>query len=107
MHVLLSRWAPPAERGVLSAVVYAGTALGTVLSMLLAGVLSANLGKNSIHTLKYLFSTYYVFSDAVTNKITLTGTIISLHVYTLQSQNMSKFKHSAGAYLPAYFEIQI
>lgn len=48
MHVLLSRWAPPAERGVLSAVVYAGTALGTVLSMLLAGVLSANLGWESI-----------------------------------------------------------
>lgn len=44
MHVLLSRWAPPAERGGMSAIVYAGTALGTVLSMLLAGLLSAQLG---------------------------------------------------------------
>lgn len=69
MHVLLSRWAPPAERGVLSAVVYAGTALGTVLSMLLAGVLSANLGKNLIHSSSF----------AVTKENTLRGRYV-LHV---------------------------
>jgi MFS transporter, ACS family, solute carrier family 17 (sodium-dependent inorganic phosphate cotransporter), other len=44
MHVLLSKWAPPSERSVMAALVYAGTSLGTVISMLLAGVLTANIG---------------------------------------------------------------
>ncbi|GBP29492.1 hypothetical protein EVAR_93289_1 [Eumeta japonica] len=48
MHVLLSKWAPPAERGVLAALVYAGTSLGTVLSMLMAGILTQNLGWASV-----------------------------------------------------------
>lgn len=54
MHVLLSKWAPPAERSVLSALVYAGTSLGTVISMLLAGVLIANLGKKRASSTKFL-----------------------------------------------------
>lgn len=45
MHVLLSKWAPPAERSVMAALVYAGTSLGTVISMLMAGVLTSNLGE--------------------------------------------------------------
>ncbi|XP_034257092.1 sialin [Thrips palmi] len=48
MHVMISRWAPPDERSVLSSVIYAGTALGTVVSMLLAGVLAATLGWASV-----------------------------------------------------------
>ncbi|XP_026321609.1 sialin [Hyposmocoma kahamanoa] len=48
MHVLLSKWAPPAERSVLSTLVYAGTALGTVISMFMAGVLTDNLGWESV-----------------------------------------------------------
>ncbi|XP_075980458.1 sialin-like [Anticarsia gemmatalis] len=48
MHVLLSKWAPPAERSVMSALVYAGTSLGTVISMLMAGVLTANIGWESV-----------------------------------------------------------
>ncbi|XP_026495532.2 sialin isoform X1 [Vanessa tameamea] len=48
MHVLLSKWAPPAERSVLAALVYAGTSLGTVISMLMAGVLTATLGWESV-----------------------------------------------------------
>lgn len=32
MHVMLARWAPPSERSVMSSIVYAGTALGTVVS---------------------------------------------------------------------------
>ncbi|VVC88688.1 unnamed protein product [Leptidea sinapis] len=44
MHVLLSKWAPPVERSVMAALVYAGTSLGTVMSMLMAGVLTATLG---------------------------------------------------------------
>lgn len=42
MHVLLAHWAPPPERSVLSSIVYAGTCLGTVLSILGAGVLAAS-----------------------------------------------------------------
>ncbi|CAG9564942.1 unnamed protein product [Danaus chrysippus] len=48
MHVLLSRWAPPGERSLLSALVYAGTSLGTVTSMLLAGLLTATAGWESV-----------------------------------------------------------
>ncbi|KOB65742.1 Uncharacterized protein OBRU01_22306, partial [Operophtera brumata] len=48
MHVLLSKWAPPAERSVMAALVYAGTSLGTVISMLMAGVLTAIIGWESI-----------------------------------------------------------
>ncbi|XP_045451418.1 sialin [Melitaea cinxia] len=48
MHVLLSKWAPPSERSVLAALVYAGTSLGTVISMLMAGVLTATLGWESV-----------------------------------------------------------
>ncbi|KAJ0174786.1 hypothetical protein K1T71_009894 [Dendrolimus kikuchii] len=48
MHVLLSKWAPPAERSVMAALVYAGTSLGTVISMLMAGVLTATVGWESV-----------------------------------------------------------
>lgn len=48
MHVMLASWAPPAERSVMSAIVYAGTALGTVLSMLMAGQLAGSLGWESV-----------------------------------------------------------
>lgn len=33
MHVMLANWAPPNERSVMSSIVYAGTALGTVVSI--------------------------------------------------------------------------
>ncbi|XP_012266659.2 putative inorganic phosphate cotransporter isoform X2 [Athalia rosae] len=48
MHVMISKWAPPEERSILSSIVYAGTALGTVISILLSGVLAANLGWASV-----------------------------------------------------------
>lgn len=48
MHVLLSNWAPPNERSVMSAITYAGTALGTVLSMFTAGLLANAFGWESI-----------------------------------------------------------
>ncbi|XP_053610286.1 sialin [Plodia interpunctella] len=48
MHVLLSKWAPPAERSVMSALVYAGTSLGTVISILMAGILAAKVGWESV-----------------------------------------------------------
>lgn len=64
MHVMIAKWAPPNERSVLASIVYAGkniffsfffsriniyysllllgTALGTVISILLTGMLAAN-----------------------------------------------------------------
>ncbi|PSN46830.1 Sialin [Blattella germanica] len=38
-HVLLSKWAPVEERSIMSAIIYAGSALGTVLSMLFSGLI--------------------------------------------------------------------
>lgn len=35
MHVILAHWAPPNERSVMSSIVYSGTALGSVVSILL------------------------------------------------------------------------
>ena len=48
MHIMLASWAPPQERSVMSAIVYAGTALGTVISMLMAGMLAGTLGWESV-----------------------------------------------------------
>lgn len=48
MHVMLAAWAPPNERSIMSAIVYAGTALGSVISMLMAGQLAGNLGWESV-----------------------------------------------------------
>ncbi|XP_026735802.1 sialin [Trichoplusia ni] len=44
MHCMLSKWAPPAERSFISAVTYAGTSLGTVISTLSAGMIIASFG---------------------------------------------------------------
>lgn len=67
MHVMIAKWAPPNERSILASIVYAGellsselhfrfssksaqhlllyigTALGTVISILLTGILASNL----------------------------------------------------------------
>ncbi|KAL6426666.1 hypothetical protein ACFW04_009210 [Cataglyphis niger] len=48
MHVMIAKWAPPNERSVIASIVYAGTALGTVISILLTGLLAANVGWDSI-----------------------------------------------------------
>lgn len=44
MHVMISKWAPPNERSVLTSIIYAGTALGTVIATLLSGIIAASLG---------------------------------------------------------------
>ncbi|KAG7209306.1 hypothetical protein KM043_015417 [Ampulex compressa] len=48
MHVMIAKWAPPHERSVIASIIYAGTALGTVISIILSGMLAANLGWKSI-----------------------------------------------------------
>lgn len=47
-HTLISHWAPPSERSTISSIIYAGTALGTVISMLMAGMLAEYFGWASI-----------------------------------------------------------
>jgi MFS transporter, ACS family, solute carrier family 17 (sodium-dependent inorganic phosphate cotransporter), other len=47
-HTMISSWAPPTERSTISSIIYAGTALGTVISMLMAGMLADWFGWASI-----------------------------------------------------------
>lgn len=47
-HTLISQWAPPNERSTISSIVYAGTALGTVLSMLSSGLIADLYGWEAI-----------------------------------------------------------
>ncbi|KAL7304111.1 hypothetical protein TKK_0003569 [Trichogramma kaykai] len=44
IHVMVAKWAPPNERSILASIAYAGTALGTVISILLSGMIAATLG---------------------------------------------------------------
>ncbi|KAK0098467.1 hypothetical protein PV326_008065 [Microctonus aethiopoides] len=44
MHVMVTKWGPPSERNVLASIIYAGTAIGTLIAILLSGLLAANLG---------------------------------------------------------------
>ncbi|XP_063244177.1 sialin-like isoform X2 [Bacillus rossius redtenbacheri] len=48
MHVMIAKWAPPQERSVVSAIVYAGMALGTVISLLMTGAISAALNWEAV-----------------------------------------------------------
>uniref|UniRef100_A0A1I8QB07 Major facilitator superfamily (MFS) profile domain-containing protein n=1 Tax=Stomoxys calcitrans TaxID=35570 RepID=A0A1I8QB07_STOCA len=48
MHCMIAAWAPPNERSVMSTIIYVGTSFGTAMSILMAGVLSANLGWESV-----------------------------------------------------------
>ncbi|XP_068140432.1 sialin-like [Drosophila tropicalis] len=48
MHVMIASWAPPTERMVMSTIIYVGTSAGTALSILLAGLLSAEWGWESV-----------------------------------------------------------
>ncbi|XP_056641838.1 sialin [Diorhabda sublineata] len=48
MHVMLAHWAPPNERSVMSSIVYAGTALGTVIFMLVSGIIAGNIGWEAV-----------------------------------------------------------
>ncbi|XP_067626279.1 sialin [Eurosta solidaginis] len=48
MHCLIAAWAPPNERSLMSTIIYVGTSFGTAISILLAGVLSAQWGWESI-----------------------------------------------------------
>lgn len=44
MHVMISHWAPPHDRALLTSIIYAGTALGTVVSFPMSGLIAGTLG---------------------------------------------------------------
>lgn len=48
MHVMIAAWSPPSERSTMASVVYAGTSLGTVASMLMSGLLAGTFGWQSV-----------------------------------------------------------
>ncbi|XP_063972860.1 putative inorganic phosphate cotransporter [Diachasmimorpha longicaudata] len=48
MHVMIAKWAPPKERNVIGSIIYAGTALGTVISILLTGLIAADMGWEAV-----------------------------------------------------------
>lgn len=48
MHVMLSRWAPPLERGRMATFVYAGAQIGTVVAMPMSGVLCQAVNWQSV-----------------------------------------------------------
>nr|CAG4648619.1 EOG090X04X8 [Polyphemus pediculus] len=48
IHVMLSKWAPPKERNVISSLAYAGMALGTVISLPFSGILADLFGWESV-----------------------------------------------------------
>lgn len=48
MHVLVAKWAPPAERSKIASTVYAGMTLGTLVTMPFSGLLAATLGWESV-----------------------------------------------------------
>lgn len=60
MHVLLSRWAPPTERSVMSSIVYAGTALGTVIFTLVTGLISSAYGWEAIFYIEGICSAVWL-----------------------------------------------
>jgi ACS family sodium-dependent inorganic phosphate cotransporter len=59
-HVLLAEWAPPTERSVMSSIVYAGTSLGTVIFMLLSGVIAGALGWEAVFYIEGGFSVIWL-----------------------------------------------
>jgi MFS transporter, ACS family, solute carrier family 17 (sodium-dependent inorganic phosphate cotransporter), other len=44
MHVMIAAWTPPFERSKIAAIIYAGTALGTVISMPMSGLIAGWMG---------------------------------------------------------------
>ncbi|XP_059474349.1 sialin [Neocloeon triangulifer] len=48
MHVMIAKWTPPFERSKISAIVYAGTALGTVISMPMSGLIAGWIGWEAV-----------------------------------------------------------
>jgi ACS family sodium-dependent inorganic phosphate cotransporter len=48
MNVLIAEWAPKQERSSMSALIYSGTSLGTVVAIPTSGVIAANLGWEAV-----------------------------------------------------------
>lgn len=55
MHAMLAEWAPPLERSKLAAFIYAGSMIGTVISLPLTGIICDTLGWEAAF---YIFGTF-------------------------------------------------
>ncbi|KAJ8916857.1 hypothetical protein NQ315_005864 [Exocentrus adspersus] len=65
MHVMLAHWAPPNERSVMSSIVYAGTALGTVIFMLLSGIIAGGINWEAVFYIQGGASTLWLLLWAI------------------------------------------
>lgn len=54
IHAVWARWAPPLERSRMATIAFAGTYVGTIVSMPLSGILANKFGWESI---------FYVFGE--------------------------------------------
>ncbi|CAG9863510.1 unnamed protein product [Phyllotreta striolata] len=61
MHVMLAHWAPPNERSVMSTITYAGTAFGTVVFMLVSGLLAGVVGWEAVFYVEGSISVLWLF----------------------------------------------
>ncbi|KAG8171547.1 hypothetical protein JTE90_017403, partial [Oedothorax gibbosus] len=61
VNVLIGKWSPEMERSRTSAVIFSGSAIGTVVSMALSGILSATYGWEWV---------FYLFGEHITSLYT-------------------------------------
>ena len=68
MHAMLAQWSPPLERSKLSTFIYAGSMMGTVISLPITGLICDSLGWEAafyifgaIGVVWFVFWTFFVF----------------------------------------------
>ncbi|XP_044253825.1 sialin [Tribolium madens] len=59
-HNMISQWSPPLERSIMSSIVYAGTSLGTLIFMLISGLIADGLGWEAVFYIEGGFSTIWL-----------------------------------------------
>lgn len=64
-HVMVANWAPPKERSMITSVIYAGASLGTVVFMLLSGVIAGGIGWEAVFYIEGTLSIIWLILWAV------------------------------------------
>ncbi|XP_015126787.1 sialin [Diachasma alloeum] len=100
MHVMIAKWAPPKERNVIGSIIYAGTALGTVISILLTGLIAAGMGWKAVFYIEgaLCFIWFTVWWLVIADSPADQRRFISLHEknYILNSLGNSGSRHGTG-----------
>ncbi|CAB3367103.1 Hypothetical predicted protein [Cloeon dipterum] len=105
MHVMIAKWTPPFERSKISAIVYAGTALGTVISMPMSGLIAGWIGWASVFYIMGGLSLIWcviwplIIYDSPETHPLITEEERSMIVTSLAGDDPKK-KHSANAAVP-------